>query len=205
MYTADSVLSGYKELNKEFLAHIAASLPHSTYTYYDFLSIFSSYEEHCIVADINTELIIAQMFHETNWCRSWWSQRPRRNPAGIRVTGERKLLLSPKDIVKEWQWDSKENIYKRGLSFPSWQESSSVHIGHILCYMYTDSEMTADQLALSMKSPNKAILSALKYRGVAKTIRGLNGRWAYPGVYYADAIARIANTITALSRKRNTT
>ena len=51
---------------------------------------------------------------------------------------------------------------------------------------------------LTFDAPGKALLNAVKYRGVAKQVKGLNGKWAYPGTFYADAIIKVANTIESL-------
>jgi len=197
MYISNNSIIGYKPLAIMPIATYISTLPHPSYTVVDCKSILTSYNEHCKKVDIDPYLAIAQMCHETDYCRSWWSQRPRRNPAGIRVTGERTLHLASNHNPKEWQYDSVERLWKRGLAFSSWAESSATHIGHLLCYMLYDYEMSIDQLLYSALSPNKQMLNNLKYRGL-HTIDGLNGRWAYPGTYYSSKIAEIANKLQSV-------
>ncbi|MDQ3092701.1 MAG: glucosaminidase domain-containing protein [Actinomycetota bacterium] len=60
-----------------------------------------------VKAGVDPLVVIAQMDHETGHLSSYWSQRPRRNPAGIGVTG------AP----------------GAGVSFPRWYHSVDAHIG----------------------------------------------------------------------------
>lgn len=194
MYTIDSPLMGTRQLNIISLADRFSSMPYAYYTYVAWYEILGHYNNFCLAVNINAELVVAQMLHETYYGRSWWSARPRRNPAGIRVNGEQKPFLSSADNPKEWQLKEDEGLYKRGLAFPSWRISSATHIGHLLCYMYYDHEMNEIQFRFSEYSPNKPLLNKLRYRGVAKTVKGLNKRWAV-GDQYAQAITRTANHI----------
>lgn len=48
------------------------------------------------LAGVDPCIAIAQMIHETGFLSSFWSKRPRRNPAGLGVTGQTAKAL-PKD------------------------------------------------------------------------------------------------------------
>ena len=63
-------------------------------------------------AGVDPLVVIAQMSHETGHLSSYWSQKPRRNPAGIGVTG------AP----------------GAGVSFPWWSDSVDAHVGRLLAY-----------------------------------------------------------------------
>lgn len=130
-------------------------------------------------------LALAQCIHETSaqqankewWpLSSWWAQRPRRNPAGIGVTG----------------------IPRVGLSFPSWADDAiPAHVGRLLAYVLSETGGTAAQRALIDRALTLRSLPA-SFRGSAPTLVGLNGRWA-TGQGYAVAIAAIANQIVRVS------
>lgn len=117
-------------------------------------------------------LAIAQMAHETGFLSSWWAQRPRRNPAGIGVTG----------------------VAGAGLRFASWELAVAAHIGRLLAYALPDGAGNAAQKALITRALALRPMP-LAFRGVASRLRGLNGRWAVPGTDYADKIAAIASAI----------
>ena len=194
MYTKDSALIGYKGLNIAPLVKLITGLKGSTYSVKSVEEILGHYDSKCAIVNLNTDLVVAQMLHETAWLRSWWSQRPRRNPAGLRVTGEKKKDLASYDDFREWQYNPENKLYERGLAFRTWEIASATHMGHLLCYIYTDRELNPTQFTFSLLSPNRAILDQRGYRGVAKKLSGLNKRWAI-GPYYADGIAKVAIAI----------
>ena len=118
-------------------------------------------------------VVAAQMDHETAHLSSYWSQRPRRNPAGIGVTG------APGE----------------GVSFPRWRDSVDAHVGRLLAYALPKGAGTAEQkrliaIALSWRPLPDS------YRGSARTIYGLQGRWATDR-YYAAKLARTGDAIDA--------
>lgn len=194
MYTKDSALVGYRGLNIAPLVKLVTSLKGSTYSVKSVEEILGHYDSKCAIVNLNTDLVVAQMLHETAWLRSWWSQRPRRNPAGLRVNGHKKKDLSPIDDINDWQFNPESGLYEHGLAFNSWELSSSVHIGHLLCYVYTDKEMNRNQFTFSLLSPSRNILDGRGWRGVAKKLNGLNERWAV-GKFYADGISKLATVI----------
>jgi hypothetical protein len=126
-----------------------------------------------IKAGVDPLVVSAQMDHETAHLSSYWSQRPRRNPAGIGVTG------AP----------------GAGVSFPRWIDSVDAHVGRLLAYALPKGAGTAEQkrlisIALSWRPLPDS------YRGSAPTIYGLQGRWA-SDPYYASKLARAGDVIDA--------
>ena len=126
-----------------------------------------------VKAGVDPLVVIAQMDLETGHLSSYWSQKPRRNPAGIGVTG------AP----------------GAGVSFPWWSNSVDAHVGRLLAYALPRGAGTAEQkrliaIALSWRPLPDS------YRGSAKTIYGLQGRWATDR-YYAAKLSRVGDAIDA--------
>lgn len=167
--------------------------PHGEYTSDDLArSILPAYWKLCVEVGLDPLLAIAQLIHETDNLCSWWAARPRRNPAGLGVTG-RTTVSRP----AHGAWVEHEGSWKEGLCFASWQdEAIPAHIGRLLSYALTDEQANEAQRALIAQALVLRPLPAAN-RGVAPTLAGLNGRWAVPGTTYAQAIARIANAIMA--------
>jgi Mannosyl-glycoprotein endo-beta-N-acetylglucosaminidase len=126
-----------------------------------------------IKAGVDPLVVIAQMSHETANLSSYWSQRPRRNPAGIGVTG------AP----------------GAGVSFPRWSASVDAHVGRLLAYALPKGAGTAEQKRLIAIALSWRPLPDSK-RGSARTIYGLQGRWATDR-YYAAKLARVGDAIDA--------
>ncbi len=177
----------------------------STYVPYDVDVIVRYYWQFAPPVGIDPLLAIAQCILETSapqpdgtyWpLSSWWAQRPRRNPAGLGVTGQTSHQ-PPAAAAEQWTWDADGRIWRAGISFATWELSSQAQLGHLLAYALRDEEMTPAQFALSRQSPRLHLLPD-SYRGSARTLRGLNGRWAVPGTTYADSIASIAQRIAAV-------
>jgi hypothetical protein len=157
----------------------------------DWRSILKSYDDVAKQADINPYILVAQMAKETDWGRSWWSQRPRRNPAGIGVTGE-----TSKEAYDEatWAFDSNKDEWKKGYSFKSWQIAAQAHAGHMLAYLYKDNELTDAQKVLVASDPRAKFIPE-KNRGSVDILNDLDGKWASPGVGYGNSIATLANAL----------
>lgn len=169
----------------EQCAAFILSRPHGEYTFGDVRSIVQSYFTHA--TGLDPLLAIAQLCHETGYLTSWWAARPRRNPAGLGVTGETRTKAGD-------GWVRAGAIYRRGLTFASWDDAAQAHIGRLLAYCIplgggTPAQRARIDAALALRS-----LPAT-YRGAAPTLQGLNGRWAVPGSTYAQKIADIANAI----------
>lgn len=146
-------------------------------------------------AKIDPLFVIAQMVHETGALSSWWSQRPRRNPAGIGVTGRTNNSKADKRPGADWVWNNERGLWVQGYTFETWKDSALAHYGHLLAYMLTDKQLINDERKAIVACDPRASAIPSKNRGVVRTLRGLNGTWAVPGKTYADRIAAIANAM----------
>ncbi len=173
--------------SKERASEYITIRQHGEYTSVDITTIITAYYAYAKLVGLDAALLVAQMIHETGCLTSWWAARPRRNPAGLGVTGQT-TRIQP---AGAWAFDPVLRYWKKGYSFPTWQDAIRAHVGHILCYALADHEMNTVQLAMSSASPRKANLPT-SYRGCAKNIRDLNGKWAVPGTTYGQRIIAIA-------------
>jgi hypothetical protein len=124
-------------------------------------------------AGLDPLVAIAQMVVETGNMTSAWSRPPRRNLAGIGVTGK------PGE----------------GLSFETWTAAVEAHIGRLVAYAVAAGGETPPQKALVEKALARRPLRS-DFRGAAPTLEGLALRWAQDAAY-ATKIARVANEIRA--------
>lgn len=161
--------------------------PHGEYDTAAIARIVGAYWTVCAAAGVDPVMLVAQLIHETGNLTSWWSQRPRRNPAGIGVTGR----TAPAEPARgAWAWDGER--WKEGCSFLSWADHAiPAHVGRLLAYALPAGQGTIAQQALIAVALRARALPA-SYRGAAPTWRGLNGRWAVPGTVYSDRIAAVA-------------
>jgi len=160
------------------------------YTTYDLAIIIYFYRKYCREVGLNWVLAIAQNMHETANFSSWWAARPRRNPAGLGVWGQ-SIDSIPEGEDELWAYNKEDNIYYRGKSFSSWEESIKSHVAHMLLYALKNEEMNEIQKQYTQYTHSIPD----NYRGVAKTLDGFNGKWAVPGKTYSYAIAKKANSI----------
>ena len=162
------------------------------YTPYDVSSIVETYQRLGDWASMDWFLAIAQMAHETGNLSSWWCGRPRRNPAGIAVTGATKDGSPDAPPGSGWTWDDRSAFWREGWSFPTWADHAiPAHLGRLLAYALTDAAANPAQLNLISYALGYRGMPA-SYRGIAPTIVGLNGRWAVPGTTYGQRIVEIA-------------
>lgn len=168
-----------------------ASLSKQKYTKKEVATIVHLYQRYADEADINWIVALAQNLHETNWLRSWWAQPPRRNPAGLGVNGE-SMAEEPEDITS---WAEQDGTWYHGYSFDSWEDAVQAHIGHLLLYTLKDSEMNNTQKELGNKSPRKKAVEDAGYRGTAKTLKGLTGKWATDPEYDKKIVKTINKVI----------
>lgn len=190
LYTENSEIVGYVPVDIERLLKHFTNLG-GTYNLWDYRVILTNYDGTCRDTDIDPYLLIAQMVKETDWCRSWWSQRPRRNPAGIGVTGETSKT-APETNKEAWAFNGE--VWVKGYSFPSWQISSEAHAGHMCAYLYKNDELTAPQAYCLGVDPRAKFIPE-KWRGSVTTLKDLDGKWAFPGIGYGRSIATIANVL----------
>lgn len=189
-FTENTSIIGYTPLDIEKVLKHFRNIG-GLYTMGDYRSILMSYDKAAKQGNVNPYLAVAQMVKEADWGRSWWSQRPRRNPAGIGVTGEKSETQQDKN---SWAFDSGENVWKKGYSFPSWDVSAQAHIGHLLAYAYKDTELNDEQRYLVAVDPRARFIPD-SIRGKVKLLKDLDGRWAQPGVGYGRSIATLANAL----------
>ena len=164
--------------------------PHGEYTEVDIAhTIVPAYFAVCASVGLDAVLLIAQMIHETGNLTSWWSQRPRRNPAGIGVTGA--VWATP---PRTGAWVKRGPLWVEGVAFPTWeQDAIPAHIGRLLAYALPAGQGTPAQQQLIAQALAIRPLPAA-FRGAATRLQGLNGRWAWPGLFYAQKLAALANT-----------
>ena len=138
---------------------------------------------------------IAQMVHETGYLSSWWSNRPRRNPAGIGVTGQTSSVQpKPEDLVN-WAYNTSTQMWHKGLSYATFDKDAvPAHISRLLAYATVPIQRTSEQQRY-IDTYTKSRPVPDRVNGIAPTLAGLEGTWAFPGKGYADKIASHANGI----------
>jgi len=135
--------------------------------------IVQAYSVYGKLTTIGSLMPFCQAIHETGWftSRRWVENF---NPAGIGATNDgaegNKWVCATAGILAQY--------------------------GHLLAYSVKQESATDTQKLLMQFSPRYAILKKHKLLGVAPTWVDLNGRWAYPGKTYAQAIANIAKLFT---------
>jgi len=187
-YTENTPIASYVPINTaQIMRHFNQA--QQSYTRADWQYIVYHYDTTCKIANINPYIAIAQMVKETDFGRSWWSQRPRRNPVGLGVTGETSET-EPKD-KKAW-FHREDGLWVKGYSFPDWSISIQAHIGHLLTYLYEESRVRKEWKVFIDIDPRS---SFVKNRGKIKTLKDLDGIWAIPGIGYGRSISIIANVL----------
>lgn len=213
---------------------------HGEYTEADVRKILAGYAGVCSQAGLDLLLVVAQLIHETTegWRNgqpdpdapergplcSWWSQRgsedaPRRNPAGIGVTGQwvpavvdgrevprptktsRGLPIPPGAIG----WARKDNRWYEGNGFRAWVGDADVkHAGRLLALCLEDADATEVQRRLiaqalaprALDADLRGSVTELRHLGSAHNPRGRS--WAQPGTNYGEMLADIANILTEI-------
>jgi hypothetical protein len=171
--TSIKLLTPPPHATQQALERYMLSRRHGKYSDDDVRAIIKRYVTTSQAAGIDPLLVISQMVLETGNLTSRWSQRPRRNPAGIGVTGKPGV----------------------GISFPSWDAAVRAHVGRLLAYAIPKGKANAVQRALIEEALEVRPLPDSR-RGCAPTLAGLAGTWA-ADKKYADKIARLANQIRA--------
>jgi hypothetical protein len=146
---------------------------HGQYSEDDVRRIVRLYYTTARTVGLDPLLVVAQMSEETGHLTSFWSQRPRRNLAGIGVTGKR----------------------GEGLSFPDLGTAVRAHTGRLLGYALRSGEGTPAQAQLIKEALAFRPLPD-DFRGIAPTLQGLAGTWA-ADPEYAAKVAAVANEIHA--------
>jgi peptidoglycan hydrolase-like protein with peptidoglycan-binding domain len=147
--------------------------PHGGYDERQVRTIARLYDETSQSVGLDPLLVVAQMVLETGNLSSFWSQPPRRNPAGIGVTG----------------------VPGEGVSFPNWKAATTAHVGRLLAYVLAKGEGNTAQRQLIKKALAVRPLPDDRF-GVAPTLNGLAGTWAMDPKY-ASKLAGVAKEIAA--------
>jgi hypothetical protein len=142
---------------------------------------------------IRADVLIGQMFHETDFLKSWWSQPPRRNMAGIGVTGE-VTNSDPQSVA--WAFKSEDNRWYKGYSFSDWRAAVLAHYGHMSAYCFADERNHASQVDPRYSAARGAF--AAKGWPLAQVMTDLNGKWAVPGNGYGESIEQTLNVAASL-------
>jgi hypothetical protein len=169
------------------------------YPGYDVRKIVHAYVDIGGEVGLDWFLAIAQMAHETGSLTSWWSQRPRRNPAGLGVTGRKSQRPRGDQPGPGWSWDDRENLWREGWTFATWAyDAIPAHLGRLLAYALPEGRGTpAQQAAIRLTLAYRPLPAG--FRGAAVLWTGLNGRWAVPGKTYAQRILKVAEAMRAAS------
>ncbi|MBK9711572.1 MAG: glucosaminidase domain-containing protein [Kouleothrix sp.] len=165
--------------------------PHGDYDAHAITNVIvPGYLAVCAAGDVDPLLALAQLIHETGCLSSWWSQRPRRNPAGIGVTGRTSHTRPPIGT-----WEIQGNIWVEGRRFDTWAaDAIPAHVGRLLAYALPEGGETQPQRRLIGQALSYRRLPGM-YRGIAPTWGALGGTWAVPGNDYGDRLADIARAI----------
>lgn len=164
--------------------------------------IVQFYWQHAALAALDPIVLVAQAVHETTDVAtgkpfgSWWSQPPRRNPAGIGVTGESRPHIA--DGAPDWQPKDDGRDY-RGYAFDMWYSATLAHVVHLAAYRYApgNEPQAIRAYFATLYDPRLDAVLQAGFRGIARTLGDLNGRWAVPGATYGPSIARVANEIAS--------
>lgn len=211
-YTEVSGLAGRAPITDAQAAAVVIrrGSPYSAYSVQEIAAHVWHYAE---LAELNALLVWAQILHETDYLRSWWAQRPRRNSAGIGVTGRYVTTRPPTiarvvdgDLIGVWARQGSEWV--EGVSFPTWEHSIRAQIGRLLLYTIGGGMTKAQQnLAAYANAVRRlpphgwssvATLKALgRVHNPANIGRPDNDHvgWAWPGTEYGMRIAEKANAI----------
>lgn len=137
----------------------------------DIAYIVARYWEAGTAVGVDPLLAAAQMILETAHLTSWWSQRPRRNPAGIGVTET-----------------------GAGVSFPNWRDSARAHVGRILAYALPWGAGTATQNALIGEALGWRDLPDTR-RGLGADVETLGRFWAEDPSYAVKLVGVVSRFV----------
>jgi len=133
--------------------------------------IVQLYVRTCKSIGLDPLVAVSQMELETGHLTSKASQPPRRNPAGIGITGPG----------------------VQGVSFPDWTKAVRAHVGRLAAYAIPSGKGTPAQKALITEALAVRPLDPKK-RGKAPRVAGLSRHWA-EDQHYAKKIVKIAREI----------
>lgn len=124
------------------------------------------------IEGVRGDIAFCQAIHETNYFRFTGTAKIEwNNPAGLGVTG-------PAGV---------------GNRFPNWQEGIRAQIQHLKAYA---KKYPAFNTAIV--DPRYEALVKAGYSGMAPRWTDLNGKWAYPGTTYGQAILSLYQKVSAI-------
>jgi hypothetical protein len=196
--TAESGLFSAPSSTEELVAQGILTRPTGAYTAHDIGEVIvPAYWRYAVSAGLDPVIVIAQAAYETDNFSSWWAARPRRNPAGIGVNGQRSVAKP--DDPTGWVYNAPCDRWEHGCVFGSWEdEAIPAHVGRLLAYLLPPRTGSAMQraiidLALTFR-PLEPVLrgsvKALRHLGQACNPTGKG--WATPGKTYGRSIAAVA-------------
>jgi Mannosyl-glycoprotein endo-beta-N-acetylglucosaminidase/N-acetylmuramoyl-L-alanine amidase len=145
---------------------------HGAYSDDDVRQIVRLYFETASAVGLDPLLVLSQLTLETGNLSSFWSQVPRRNPAGIGVTGAQ----------------------GEGLSFPDWPTAVRAHVGRLLAYAIPPGTENPTQSHLIEEALAFRPLPQV-YRGSVRKLGDLgHGVWA-ADPDYRHKLVHMANAI----------
>jgi hypothetical protein len=159
--------------------------------------ITHAYWTQAMAVGLDPILCFAQCLHETGNLNSWWSARPRRNPAGIGVNGETSVEPRPAPY-----WAQRGDLWVRGISFPTWEfDAIPAHLGRLLGYALKPFDMTAVQFQCYTSAmvprplPKEALGTAPTLKQLGRVHNSSGQGWASPGDEYGAMVANKANKL----------
>lgn len=199
-YTGDASFFGTPHATRTQVVTYLDNIPGGTYGRVSLTEIVNAYFDVAAGVGVDPVMCIAQGVHEGAYT-SWWGDRPRRNPAGLGVTGD-SISVDERNAHPERyplnKWARRDWRYEEGLSFASWANGSvPAHIGRLLAYAFAPgggAQVQRDLIAYALDLRSLP----LRYRGVGRTWRALDGRWNAAVTGYPDKIAAIANKMAAM-------
>ena len=203
VFTEELGLFGVRSASEAVVIANILAQPTGAYTAHDIGRIVSAYFRYCSAVMLDPVLVLAQVVHETGNFSSWWAARPRRNPAGIGVNGQ-KVVAAPADTTG-WAFDAEAKLWKKGCRFESWEDRSvPAHVGRLLAYLLPPKTGSAMQRAMIDLALTLHPLDP-RVRGTVRVLRQLGQRhnpsglgWAKPGTIYGRQIAAVAQRLVAL-------
>jgi hypothetical protein len=159
------------QLRRHLVARHDANPRQSRIKHSTLADIVQLYFKTCKSIGLDPLVAVSQMELETGHLTSKASQPPRRNPAGIGITGSG----------------------VQGVSFPNWNKAVRAHVGRLAAYAIPTGKGTPAQKALIVEALAVRPLGANK-RGVAVRVAGLSRHWA-EDKNYAKKVARIGKEI----------
>jgi hypothetical protein len=177
------------------------------------LDIGRAYAERCKAVGLDVWLTLGQVAHETGRLTSFWCARPRRNPAGIGVNGQKRRAPDPA-TPSLWHYNPDTKLYHRGYTYPRWVHDPTLpgdvaavdaHVSRLLWYAWPGPWNAEHRRILEL---GRAWTMPAAARGSARTPRELGWAhnrarlkmmgWAYPGWAYGKGVAAHAEALRRL-------